>query len=214
MDSPAATALVPHSQEIQSGYVITGKLNPLIGCPFTSLKIISNKTREPTNINAVVKFFIADAKKAVAATWADIARAVKLGTNNTVNGRIAAATAAVVKITTCDCSFPPLTKFLIAENRKYPLRSNTIGLIHALNRTNKFQINATTWITIKIGIEITWINCINIENTKNNALKFLNPSFTGNLFTTDSQDESSISLIPINEPLPLFLYSSIKLETV
>ena len=32
----------PHSQETQSGYVITGRLNPLIGCPLTNLKINSS----------------------------------------------------------------------------------------------------------------------------------------------------------------------------
>ena len=58
------------------------------------------------------------------------------------------------------------------------------------------------------------INVINIENIKNNKSKFLNPSFTGNLFTVLSQSLLSISLIPINLPLAPFLYSSINPDTV
>jgi len=46
-----------------------------------------------------------------------------------------------------------------------------------------------------------------IEKRKNNRSKFLNPSFTGNLLIVLSQLSSSISLMPINLPLPNpFLY--------
>ena len=61
---------------------------------------------------------------------------------------------------------------------------------------------------------IGWIIVNKIEKTKNNKSKFLNPSFTGNLFTVLEQSSLSISLIPINLPFAPFLYSSINPETV
>ena len=96
---------------------------------------------------------------------------------------------------------------------KKPTSRHSPHNAHKKAITNEYKNKTTRAIKIK-GSPINWIIWNKNENKKYNKSKFLNPSFTGNLFTVDSQELSSISLIPINLPLAPFLYSSINCETV